>query len=186
MMNRLRLVVALLGLAAAPLGAQASTVVFARHGEKGPGSPDPDLSDAGRVRAADLATALALFHVDAVFVTEYKRTRQTGDSTATFHHLVPTVIATQGDPKLYAAAIAAAIRKLPAGSVALVVGHSNTAAAAIAALGGPKIADLCDAEYATLLVLELPGDPRPPRLLRSTFGAADKLEAATCPRMRMQ
>jgi broad specificity phosphatase PhoE len=160
------------------LNAQASTVILVRHAEKSAPSGDVDISDAGKVRAGELAHAPALSRIDAVFVTEYRRTRQTGDSAAALHHLTPTVIATQGDPKLYAAAVAAAVRKLPAGSVALVVGHSNTAAAVIAALGGPTIADMCDSEYATMYVLELSGTPA--KLTRASYGAADKPDPA-CP-----
>ena len=165
----------------APLSAQAATVVLVRHAERAttPGS-DPDLSEAGRLRAAELATVLRHFHLDAVYVTEYRRTRQTGDSTAAAHHLEPIVIATKGDPKLYAAAVVAELRKMPPGSAALVIGHSNTIGPVVAALGGPRVPDLCDAEYATLFVLELPGNQALPRLVRAGYGAPDSPEGVAC------
>jgi hypothetical protein len=59
------------------------------------------------------------------------------------------------------------------------VGHSNTLGPIVAALGGPKLLDLCDGEFATLLVLELPATG-PPRLLRASYGAPDPPTAHDC------
>ena len=164
------------------LRAQASTVIFVRHAEKAatPTAADPDLSDVGRARVGELVAALAHFHLDAVYVTEYRRTRQTGDSIALAQHLVPMVVATKGDAKVYAAALALELRRLPPGSSALVVGHSNTVGPVITALGGPRVPDLCDGEYATLYLLELAGDKLPPRLLRAIYGPPDTAEGVAC------
>ena len=59
------------------------------------------------------------------------------------------------------------------------VGHSNTLAGIIAALGGPRVNDLCDPQYATLFVLELPASGSP-RLIRASYGAADPADADAC------
>lgn len=40
-----------------------------------------------------------------------------------------------------------------AGRTVLMVGHGNTIPAIITALGGPKLADLCDAQYSMLFTL---------------------------------
>ncbi len=69
-----------------------------------------------------------------------------------------------------------------AGSVVLVVGHSNTVPSIIAALGGPKLADLCDSAYSNLFVLVL-GEPGGARLIRSRFGDADPAADPACAAM---
>ena len=76
-------------------------------------------------------------------------------------------------------AVADAVRRRPAGEVVLVVGHSNTIPAIVGALGGPRLPDLCDGQYATLYVLALPARG-PARLIRSTYGAADAPDAGSC------
>jgi broad specificity phosphatase PhoE len=182
-----RLAALLLTVATPPsLDAQASTIVFVRHAEKAADTGDPDLSTTGQARAEDLKTALATFPVQAIFVSEYRRTRQTADPTAAVLHVTPIAIAVHGDPGAQAAATAAALQRLAPGSAALVVGHSNTIGPIIAALGGPHVPDLCDAEYATVLVLELT-PAVPPRLLRATYGAPDPPQAVACHHeMRLQ
>jgi broad specificity phosphatase PhoE len=175
-----RLAVLAVSVAAAPaLSAQASTVILVRHAEKSAPTGDVDISDVGRARAQELKAALAGFPVQGIFVTQLKRTQQTAEPTATALGLTPTVVQVASDPAANAAATAAAIRQLPAGSAALVVGHSNTLGPIVAALGGPKLLDLCDGEFATLLVLELPATG-PPRLLRASYGAPDPPTAHDC------
>ena len=173
---------ALLAIAVTPaaLDGQASTVILVRHAEKAAPSADPDLTEAGRARAEELAVVLGHFPLQAVIVSEYRRTRQTADPTAAAHHLIPIVVPARGDANAGADAVTAALRRLPAGSAALIVGHSNTLGPIIAALGGPRIPDLCDGEHATLFLLELRGAQQPPRLLRASYGAADPPEAVDC------
>ena len=85
------------------LGAQASTVVLVRHAEKAAETADPELSTVGQIRAQDLKAALAAFPVQAIFVSDYRRTRQTADPTAAFLHVTPIAIAVGGDAKAQAA-----------------------------------------------------------------------------------
>jgi len=61
----------------------------------------------------------------------------------------------------------------------LVVGHSNTIPAIIAALGGPRMPDLCDPEYAGLYVLIIRANGTV-SLARASYGAADPPDAAAC------
>src|SRR6478735_7633797 len=159
----------------APAAAQATTVIIVRHGEKMSEIGDPDLSPAGVARAEALKGALAAFPVQGVFVTEYKRTQQTAAPSAAAAHITPVIIPARGGAK----ATADSIRKMAAGSAALVVGHSNTVGAIIEALGGPKLDDLCDQEYATIFVLELPAGASP-RLLRLSYGTPDAPAATAC------
>lgn len=157
------------------LSAQASTVVIVRHGEKMSETGDPDLSPAGKARAEALKTAMAAFPIQRVFVTEYKRTQQTAAPTAAAFGVTANILPARTSP----AATADSIRKMPAGSAALVAGHSNTVGKVVEALGGPKLYDLCDQEYATIFVVELtPGSPA--KLLRLSYGVPDAPEATAC------
>jgi broad specificity phosphatase PhoE len=160
-----------------PLAAQATIIILARHGEKAvePGA-NPALSAAGEARATALAQALASARLDAVFATEFTRTQRTAEPAAAAHHLRVRILPVHGDSLAHARAVAAAIRARPRGDAVLIVEHSNTIPAIIAALGGPELPELCSNEYATVFVLvRQPG--REPRLIRSQFGAPDPADS---------
>lgn len=186
-MRHLLLALLLLPASGSTLAAQAGTVILVRHGEKGDTTADPPLSEAGAQRARALDAALARFPLAAIYVSEYRRTGLTAAAVAARTGLLPVTIPVRKQPAAQAAAIAEAVRQLPRGSAALVVGHSNTLPAILRALGGPEIPDLCDAEYATLLLLELPGEGLPPRLLRVSYGGANPIDTDGClSRMRLE
>lgn len=187
------LVLALL-LASAPIAARAQVassaashatgastlVVLVRHAEKGTEpANDPPLTAAGEARARTLADLLADAHVDAVLSTPYKRTQATGAPTAAKRGLTVETIPIAGGTPAHAQAVVASIRERHAGQTVLVVEHSNTIAAIVKALGGPAMADLCDQQYAALFVLEVPANGAP-KLVRSTYGAADPAGAGSC------
>jgi broad specificity phosphatase PhoE len=166
----------------APRPAQAQAdrlVILVRHAEKA-AEPrdDPHLSDAGRERAKALGAALASVPVSAVIVTQFRRTHETAAPVLSARGLTPIVPAGSGFGA-HVNAVADSVRAQPPGSTILVVGHSNTIPAIIGALGGPKLKDLCDNEYATLFVLDLPASGAP-RLIRASYGAADPPGATTC------
>lgn len=175
-------IAAVAGPAMRPLRAQASLVVIARHGEKIDSSQDSPLSAAGEVRAAALARAVADTRLDAVFVTEFIRTQLTGAPAAAARGLKERVIPLRGDSIAHARAVVAALRRERPGAAVLIVEHSNTIPAIIAALGGPGGLKVCRLEYSTLFVLVLDRGRRP-RLLRSSFGAADPPGAGCGPGM---
>lgn len=160
----------LLGLVPALAEAQASFIVLVRHGEKATtGGNDPSLSTAGRARAEALAEVLAVAGVQHILVTEWKRTGETAAVVAEQQVLRPVIVpvARQKIPD-HARAVARALDALPAGSAALVVGHSNTVPPIIAALGGPELPELGDNEYSTLFVIDRSSGNV--RLLRSSYG----------------
>ena len=159
-----------------PVAAQATTVILARHAEKAAPTGDPALTPVGEQRARDLAQALAHVKLAAVISTQYQRTRLTAAPLAQADGIEVTVVQASADPS----GIVGALDALPPGSTALVVGHSNTLAPIIAALGGPRLLDLCDGEHSTLFVLERPGGGKPVSLVRAKYGAAEPPEASQC------
>ena len=156
--------------------AQATTVILARHAEKAAPTGDPVLTPVGEQRARDLAQALVNTKLAAVISTQYQRTRLTAAPVAQAAGVEVTVVQASADP----AGVVRALDSLPAGSTALVVGHSNTLAPIIAALGGPKLPDLCDGEHSTLFILERPGGGKPVSVVKAKYGAAEPAEALAC------
>jgi len=159
-----------------PQGSQL--IVLVRHAEKAPAPPDDvPLSDAGRERARALSEALATTALDAIVTTHYRRTRETAGPVAAAARLTPVVIRAGDDAAAHGRQVAASVRR--GGASVLVVGHSNTVPAIIAALGGPAIGEICEAEYANLFVLALAAG-QDPRLVRASYGQADPPGAGAC------
>jgi broad specificity phosphatase PhoE len=167
---------------AGPLAAQQkTTVILVRHAEKAAeGGSDPALSDAGRARAAALAAELADDSVDAILVTPFVRTGQTAANIAAALGLTPDTIPVQGGGEAHVAAVRAAIAA-HAGHTVLVVGHSNTVPALVAALGGPAGIAIAEAEYGNLFTVTLE-EGKPPVFARACYGAADPTGACAAPR----
>ena len=171
MMRRICLALVLCAGIATNAAAQSgpTVVILVRHAEKAAApANDPPLTDAGVARAKALAGLLSDANVDAVIATPTVRTRETARPTAEAQGLT---IETVGfaPAALHAKAIADAVMK-HAGKTVLVVGHSNTVAAIVAALGGPKMSDLCDSQYSLLITMVLDG--RTVRVIRSSYGIA--------------
>ena len=164
-------------------GAEAGTTVvyLVRHGEKAaePG-PDPRLSEAGRARAQALAAVLVDSGIQLILVTPYRRTRDTAEPLSDKLHISLMSVNTEGGNATHVAGVAGVVRE-NAGKRILIVGHSNTIPGIIGALGGPKLPDLCDAQYATLHRLTIPATGTP-TLATSSYGAPDAAGAADCPR----
>lgn len=155
-------------------------VVLVRHAEKATvGGSDPSISDVGQVRAKALATALNDAGVTSIITTTFKRTVETGDVLAKARNITGEKIAIAGTTASHVDAIAAAVRKHP-GEVVLVVGHSNTIPAIVTALGGPKLSDLCDSNYATMFIVHMSADGKPANVVRTRYGAAEAEGAETC------
>ncbi len=169
------LLIAVIALPAGAAGQGASgdkLVLVVRHAEKANATdPDPSLSEAGRARAVALAAALRDAGVSDVLVTPRKRTHETAAVLVEARHLTAHVVPFGASTPQHAAAVALAVRKAR-GSAVLVVGHSNTVTHIIAALGGPRLPELCDGEYANLFIMRL-STRGTPSFVRAKFGASD-------------
>jgi broad specificity phosphatase PhoE len=166
--------------------AQPATVILVRHAERATApAADPVLTEAGAARATALKAALAAAGVTSIVTTHLQRTQLTAKPLADSLGLAPLVVRAGNPMQAHFDSVAATIRRQPAGSVVLVVGHSNTVPGIIAALGGPKLPDLCDGQYASLFVLEMPSGSAP-RLIRASYGMADPADADACTRAMRQ
>jgi len=125
----------------------SSTIVVVRHAEKAAGA-DPPLSAAGQQRANLLRDMLQDESLSAVFVTDTRRSRQTGQPTATGQGLPLTVYDATDGP-----ALAQIIRTGHAGRTVLVVAHSNTVDEIGGALGAPGIGELAETQFDRMFIL---------------------------------
>ena len=162
-----------------PAGPEVTTVYLVRHGEKStdiPNDPDPALTPAGRARAEALAAKLASAGVTHIISTQWTRTRETAQPLASRLGLTTQIVPTT--VKGFADSTAAAVLR-HRGKTILVVGHSNTIASVIAALGGPRLPDLCDSEHSNLFVMKITKSPGP-SLVREHYGATDPPPDSAC------
>lgn len=163
-----------------PLHAQADRlVILVRHAEAG-GEPqaDPPLTPRGSERARTLAASVPA-DVGAVIVSDRQRTHLTAQVVLDDRGLTATVIGVSGGLEHHVHAVAEAVRARPPGESVLVVGHSNTIPRIIAALGGPKLDDLCHGEFARLFLLHLRADGTVD-VTEESYGEPNEAGAGAC------
>jgi broad specificity phosphatase PhoE len=92
--------------------------------------------------------------VTAVISTDFARTRNTAGPAAARLGLTTEIVDARGSdhPRPVAEGILARHR----GETVLVVGHSNTVPAIVAAFGAPRPAAICDGEYDNVYVVTVP------------------------------
>lgn len=130
---------ALAGCAAAPAPAPPPIWVM-RHLNTPAGERDPDLTPEGQRAAAALAAWFRRDPPRAIYVTDYRRTRQTAAPLAARLGLTPIVYDPADTPGL--------IARVRAGPLpALIVGHSNTVPDIVALLGGTRPAPLVHEDF---------------------------------------
>jgi phosphohistidine phosphatase SixA len=145
-------------------GVEPITVIVVRHAEKAKSvdNPrDPELSEAGRKRAVDLAKLFEHAGVTHTFSSEFTRTKMTtAPLSAAFKLKGEVVPAGDTDQQVEM------LKKLEPGSVAVVCGHSNTVPGIVAKLGGkaenlvdhPRYGPMLhDHEYGRIFVVTIPG-----------------------------
>lgn len=149
----------------------ASTVVLVvRHAEKASETArDPELSAAGMARAEALLEVARDAGVTAILATQFLRTQATAAPVAAARGLTPEIVPAVAAVDAHARTVAEAARR-HAGGVVLIVGHSNTVPAIVAALGVPEPPPICDDEYDNLYVVVL-GSGSQSKLVHSRYGA---------------
>jgi broad specificity phosphatase PhoE len=149
----LAVILAGMALCAAPpsrgAAAEGTTVLYlVRHAEKAAEPGDPPLTRDGLQRAERIAAGLENRHIEAIWSTDYRRTRQTAAPAS--RRLGPAVgIYDPQDQEAFAERLLAEAKN------ALVVGHSNTIPALASLLCGCVVAPMHDTEYGRLLVITI-------------------------------
>lgn len=110
-----------------------TTYYLVRHAEKADNSSDPELSEAGHIRAGALKDLLLPKNIDTIFVSSVRRTQQTADSLAAAlnkkYAIYPASL--QGNQQLIRQ-----LKSLGGNRGILVIGHSNTIPVVIDSLMG--------------------------------------------------
>lgn len=156
-MLRRVIVAAALVLLAAPAAWSATTVILVRHAEKDTAQDtnDPSLSESGRRRATALAHALADTPLDAVVVSQFRRTQETVQPTAAAQSVEATVRDARDVP-----GTAAEILRERKGQTTLVCGHSNTVPAMLRSLGVDTNLELTEEDYDDLFIVTIDDEGR--------------------------
>jgi broad specificity phosphatase PhoE len=134
------------------------TSILIRHANVDANGPDPELNEAGQLRAQELVHVLGDAGIVAILVTSLRRSQHTASPLAGVLGIEPTVADEIDD-------VVAAIRSHRRGDTVLVVGHTNTVPEIIAGLGGPAGVTIGAAEFDRLFVLA------ERRLTRLRYGA---------------
>lgn len=139
--------------------ADATTVIVIRHAEKDRGAgagADPPLTPAGQARAELLAQMFGdandAGHIDAIYVSPALRNRLTA-APLEARLKVNAVVAPADD----VAGLARRVVREHGGGRVLIVGHSDTVPAIVAALtGSTKIPEIGEDEYGTMYIVTVP------------------------------
>ena len=143
----------LLGLFVPALCGQ-STVFIVRHAEKAKSEGnDPELSEAGRVRAEALAKMLSNSEITTIYATEFKRTQETATPLAKAFGVNVSIV-----PSKNTAELASKLRNQNGN--ALVVGHGNTIPDLIKTLGINTPINIAEGDYDNLFIVVLDEKPR--------------------------
>jgi probable phosphoglycerate mutase len=137
----------LLALAAAGIASAQTAVFVVRHAEKASDSSEKEvpLSEAGKARAERLAAMLREAGVTAIYSTDTVRTRSTAE---------PLARAGGRTIRIYSdvAVLAEQLKREPE-AVVLVVGHSNSVPALLAALGVRASIEIGDRAFDDLFLV---------------------------------
>jgi len=122
-------------LVASPALAKDPPIYVTRHYDTPAGERDPDLLPQGKTRAEKLAKWFKGKKLKAIYVSDFKRTRQTAAPLAAERGIALETYDPRDTPAIVARARAA---KAPI----LIVGHSNTVPDIVEQLGGERPGDL--------------------------------------------
>lgn len=133
---------------------KTSTFYFIRHAEKNrkdKTNRNPRLNQRGQLRAAKWSYVLEHVQFDAVYSTDYHRTRETARPTAEKNGISITAY----DPKNIDAE---AFKTANQGKTVLVVGHSNTTPKFVnAVIGKEKYTQIDDSNNSNLYIVTISG-----------------------------
>lgn len=98
-----------------------STFFLVRHAEKKEGGSDPRLSDIGIARAERLGQIFRKLELDAIYSSDYHRTKDTSEPTARQHKMETTIYDARDQTASFVH-----YQEFGLNKNVLVVGHSNT------------------------------------------------------------
>lgn len=149
--------------APAPVASAQEAIYVVRHAERADQSADSPLSAEGVGRSYKLRDALKEAGVTTIFTSDLRRTIETAAPLAAATHVTARQV-----PAADTAALAAAIASAGPRDRVLVVGHSNTVPALLAALHVAEAVAIDDSDYDNLFIV-VPQKEGRPVLLRLKY-----------------
>lgn len=135
------------GLCATSLmAADANIIYLTRHAEKLDTGSDPSLSDAGKLRASNIASMLKEANINAIYSTSYNRTLETAAPLSEL-----TSVGVQSYNPSALSEFSTELKTLVGNT--MVVGHSNTTPELVTLLGGDAGTAIDESEYDRLYQL---------------------------------
>jgi len=128
------------------MATDSNIIYLTRHAEKLDSGSDPSLSEAGQLRATNIATMLQKANIDAIYSTSYNRTLETA---APLSELIAVGVQSYNPSAL--SDFSASLKILTGNT--LVVGHSNTTPELVSLLGGDAGTAIDESEYDRLYQL---------------------------------
>jgi broad specificity phosphatase PhoE len=163
MTRSVRILAAVVLLAAAHRVKAQEAIYIVRHAERADDSADAELSSEGVRRSVKLSAVLADAGVSTIVTSQRKRTIQTAAPLAKALRIEPAVVDANDEDAL--------IRRIsgsrPTDRV-LIVGHSNTIPSLLQRLGVKETITVPDAEFGNLFIV-VPQKDSPPVLLRLKY-----------------
>jgi phosphohistidine phosphatase SixA len=138
-----------------------TTCIIVRHAEKDTAGDDPDLSNQGWERAGVLKRTLAPVRIDAVYVTQYRRTVSTVRSLADQRGL-PLIVVPHDRTLPVAENAQRLVQMILAkhkGKTTLISSHSNVIPELLRALGIANPPTIDDSTYDDLFIVAKPSVP---------------------------
>ena len=167
-MSPMIIVILILGsitMACAQSNDEMYTIYLVRHAEKEVSSDDPkdpNLTDCGQQRSQSIAEFLGKINLDMVYSTNYKRTMQTAEPTATQKNLEIS----QYNPRDLGA-FATTLKELK--QDVLVIGHSNTTPVLAGLLIGEDIPPIDETVYNQIYQVVISKETGQLQLFQSAF-----------------
>ncbi len=135
-----------------------TTIIVIRHAEKESTGTDPNLDSDGILRAEELKHILAGISINAIYSTQYNRTRQTVQPLAAAKGIVISEYATSKPYNQLVNEILTANR----GKAVVIVGHSNTVPEILKVLSDNSFSvNISESQYDNLFVVNLPDSLKP-------------------------
>lgn len=130
-----------------PASGAPTLLILVRHAEKTAGDPDPSLSPAGQDRARALAHTLGDLEIDALYSSQFRRTRLTLEPLSRRTGLAIETAEISREVGAWAKAFATRLLDRHRGRIVVVAGHSNTVPLLARALGATGVPELTEADY---------------------------------------
>lgn len=129
---------------------ETTTYFFIRHAEKAnDGTKNPHLTEKGKERAEHWAAVLKQYKFDAVYSTDYHRTKETALPTANANNIETTIY----NPRAFD--LQKFVNKTK-GKTVLIVGHSNTTPMYVNSfIGKNKYTQIQENDYGNLYIVTI-------------------------------